>query len=81
MCTISLYNFAQCNEGGHCDRPAHHKAVNLKEKPLIWPDSQPTGTSGEPEHPAGPRLEQMNWGKENSLRGPRSLQSLAPYAS
>lgn len=60
----------------HCN-----KAVNLIVKPLTRPDSQPTGTSGEPQCPAGPRLEQMNWGEEHSLRGPRSLQSLSPYAS
>lgn len=49
----------------HCN-----KAVNLKAKPLTLPDSQPTGTSGEAECPAGPRLEQMNWGEEHSLRAP-----------
>lgn len=46
----------------HCN-----KAVNLKAKPLTRPDSQPKGTSGEPECPAGPRLEQMNWREEHSL--------------
>lgn len=49
----------------HCN-----KAVNLKAKPPPQPDSQPTGTSGEPECPAGLRLEQMNWGEEHSLRAP-----------
>lgn len=60
----------------HCN-----KAVNLKVKPLTRPDSQPAGTSGEPESPTRPCLEQMNWGEEHSLRGPKSLQSLSPYAS
>lgn len=47
-----------------------NKAVNLRTEPLTRPDSQPTGTSGEPECPAGPRLEQMNRREEHSLWAP-----------
>lgn len=47
--------------------PHCNKAVNLKAEPPTRPDSQPTGTSGEPECPTGPHLKQMNWGEEHSL--------------
>lgn len=60
--------------------PHCNKAVNLKAEPPTRPDSQPTGTSGEPEClPSSSKTDEL--GRRAFPLGPGSLQSLSPYAS